>query len=77
MTPALAAAIQEVVDLLANHPAVLVRGPVERLRAAMEASADAGGTYIDNRGHLRKCRCRACMALRAGFVSPLRPESVV
>lgn len=37
MTPALAAAIQAVIDELANHPAVLVRGPVERLRAAMEA----------------------------------------
>lgn len=88
MTPALAAAIQDVIDELANHPATLVRGPVERLRAAMERTpVERAGAFLGRDGALRDCQCPACRVLRAkhaerarilaGIEGLLRPESVV
>lgn len=88
MTPALAAAIQAVIDELANHPAVLVRGPVERLRAAMEEPpVDVAGAFLGRDLKMHPCQCRACCVMRAkhaerarilaGIEGLLRPESVV
>lgn len=88
MTPALAAAIHAVIDDLANHPAVLVRGPVERLCAAMELRpTEVAGAFLDRHGRLVPCQCAACVCIRAkhderqrilaGIEGLLKPESVV